>query len=200
MTRLIADGKDEAARAMAERLAALFPGRLYVELARRGNPVEAAAEEGLVDLAYAMDLPLVATNPANFAEPHMHAAHDAMLCIANSTHIDSAERPRSNPEAWVKSAEMMAEIFDDLPEAVRNTLVVAQRCAFAPPQPQADPAEPRRRPRRRGADARRRRAQGPRRAAREVRATSPTKSARSTSTGSNTRSTSSPGWAFPATS
>ncbi len=134
LTRLLADGKDDAARAMAQRLVALFPGRLYVELARRGNAVEAAAEEKLVELAYAMDLPLVATNPSNFGEPHMHAAHDAMLCIANSTHLDSAERPRSNPEAWVKSAEMMAEMFQDLPEAVQNTLVVAQRCAFAPPK------------------------------------------------------------------
>ncbi|MGX7895073.1 DNA polymerase III subunit alpha [Tsuneonella sp. HG222] len=134
VTRLMADGKAEAARAMAERLAGLFPQRLYVEVARRGNPTEDAAEEGLIELAYAMDLPLVATNPANFAEPHMHAAHDAMLCIANSTHIDSAERPRSNPEAWVKSAPMMEELFSDLPEAVANTLVVARRCAFAPPK------------------------------------------------------------------
>nr|WP_166176242.1 DNA polymerase III subunit alpha [Altererythrobacter segetis] len=134
VTRLLAEAKSDRARAVAERLAGLFPGRLYVELARRGNAVEEAAETGLIDLAYAADLPLVATNPANFAEPHMHAAHDAMLCIAHSTHIDSAERPRSNPQAFVKSAPMMAELFADLPEAVENTLVVAQRCAFAPPK------------------------------------------------------------------
>ncbi|MGZ3267648.1 MAG: PHP domain-containing protein, partial [Croceibacterium sp.] len=134
VTRLLAEGKADGARDMAERLAALFPGRLYVELARRGNAVEEAAEAGLVDLAYSTGLPLVATNPANFAEPHMHAAHDAMLCIANSTHIDSAERPRSNEQAFVKSAPMMAEVFADLPEAVENTLVIAQRCAFAPPK------------------------------------------------------------------
>jgi DNA polymerase-3 subunit alpha len=134
VTRLLAEDKADRARDMVERLAGLFPGRLYVELARRGNAVEEAAEAGLVDLAYAADLPLVATNPANYAEPHMHAAHDAMLCIANSTHIDSAERPRSNAQAFVKSAPMMAELFADLPEAVENTLVVAQRCAFAPPK------------------------------------------------------------------
>jgi DNA polymerase-3 subunit alpha len=134
VTRLLAEDKADRAREMVERLAGLFPGRLYVELARRGNAVEEAAEAGLVDLAYAADLPLVATNPANYAEPHMHAAHDAMLCIANSTHIDSAERPRSNAQAFVKSAPMMAELFADLPEAVENTLVVAQRCAFAPPK------------------------------------------------------------------
>ncbi|HYD25810.1 MAG TPA: DNA polymerase III subunit alpha [Croceibacterium sp.] len=134
VARLLADGKAGRARDMLEQLAGLFPERLYVEIARRGDPVEDAAEDALVDLAYALDLPLVATNPANFADPHMHAAHDAMLCIAHSTHLDSAERVRSSPEAFVKSAPMMAELFADLPEATANTLVVAQRCAFAPPK------------------------------------------------------------------
>src|SRR5690606_13151724 len=133
-TRLLADGKAGRARELLERLAGLFSGRLYVEIARRGDPIEDEAEDALVDLAYALDLPLVATNPAMFGEPHMHAAHDAMLCIAHSTHIDSAERARSSPEAFVKSATMMEELFADLPEATANTLVVAQRCAFAPPK------------------------------------------------------------------
>lgn len=134
ITRLLADGKERRAHELAEKLSALFPGRLYVELSRRGNPIEHAAEEGLLDLAYAQDLPLVATNPANFAEAHEHSAHDAMLCIANSSQIDSADRPTSNPEAYVKSATMMEELFADLPEATANTLVIAQRCAFAPPR------------------------------------------------------------------
>jgi len=134
VSRLLAEGKAEEGRDWALRLSGLFPGRLYVEIARTGHPVEEAAEEGLIELAYALDLPLVATNPANFAEPHMHAAHDAMLCIAHSTHIDAHERPRSNPEAWVKPAPGMAEDFADLPEALANTLVVAQRCAVAPPK------------------------------------------------------------------
>jgi DNA polymerase-3 subunit alpha len=134
VARLLADGQPGRARALLEELAALFSARLYVELARRGNPVEEAAEEALVDLAYALDLPLVATNPACFAEPHMHGAHDAMLCIAHSSQLDSEDRPRSSREAFVKSAAMMAELFADLPEATANTLVVAQRCAFAPPR------------------------------------------------------------------
>ena len=134
LARLYADGKADAAEAYCDKLEALFEGRLYIEIARRGEPVEEAAEKALIDLAYARDLPLVATNPASYAEPHFHAAHDALLCIANSTHIDAAERPRSCPQAWVKSAPMMAEMFADLPEALANTLVVAQRCAFAPPK------------------------------------------------------------------
>lgn len=134
LARLLAEGKAEAAHELAVRLADLFPGRLYVEIARRGDAVEEASEEALVELAYARDLPLVATNPAMFAESQFYAAHDAMLCIANSTHIDAPDRPRSSGEAWVKPAAMMAELFEDLPEATANTLVVARRCAYAPPK------------------------------------------------------------------
>lgn len=133
LTRLLAEGQHEAGARLADRLEALFPGRLYIELARHADPVCEQAEEALIELAYTRNLPLVATNPANFAEPHMHKAHDAMLCIANSTQIEAEDRPRSNPQAFVKSASMMDEAFADLPEATANTLVIAQRCAFAPP-------------------------------------------------------------------
>ncbi|MEE4339249.1 DNA polymerase III subunit alpha [Erythrobacter sp.] len=133
LTRLLAEGQDRAAKALCDRLDRLFPGRLYIEIARHGDPVCEAAEEALIDLAYARELPLVATNPANFAEPHMHKAHDAMLCIAHSSQIEAEDRPHSNPQAFVKSDRMMAEIFADLPEATANTLVIAQRCAYAPP-------------------------------------------------------------------
>jgi len=133
LTRLLAEGQADAARALIEKLEMLFPGRLYIELARHGDPVCERAEEPLIDVAYARNLPLVATNPANFAEPHMHKAHDAMLCIANSTYVENEDRPRTNEQAYVKSAHMMRDLFIDLPEAISNTLVVAQRCAYAPP-------------------------------------------------------------------
>ena len=133
LARLLAEEQAEAAAALLARLQRLFPQRLYIELARRGDRVEEAAEAALIDLAYVRDLPLVATNPANFAEAHNHKAHDAMLCIAASTHVEAEDRIRSNPENWVKTYHLMDEAFADLPEAVMNTLVVAQRCAYAPP-------------------------------------------------------------------
>jgi len=134
LARLLGEGREEAAQDLCQRLEGLFPGRLYIEIARRNDPAEDASEDALIDLAYARDLPLVATNPSNFADPGFYPAHDAMLCIANSTHIDAAERPRSSRDAWVKSGPMMAELFADLPEALANTLVVARRCAYAPPK------------------------------------------------------------------
>ncbi len=134
LARLLADEQKTAADDYVEQLEALFGGRLYIELSRRGDPVEKAAEAALVDMAYARALPLVATNPANFVEPQFHPAHDAMLCIAQSAYVESEDRRVSNPEAWLKPAEAMEDAFSDLPEAIRNTLVVAQRCAFMAPK------------------------------------------------------------------
>ncbi len=134
LARLFADGQADKAGIYAARLNALFPDRLYIELSRRGDPVEEAAEARLIDLAYSLDLPLVATNPAQYAEPEFHAAHDAMLCIAGSTYVENNDRKTSSPEAWLKPGSAMDELFADLPEAISNTAVIAQRCAVAAPQ------------------------------------------------------------------
>ncbi|WP_062734061.1 DNA polymerase III subunit alpha [Sphingobium abikonense] len=134
LARLFAEDQPDAALAYAERLEALFPDRLYVEICRRLDPVEGKAEGALLDLAYDRGLPLVATNPTCFTEPHFHEAHDVMLCIADSAYVDTADRRRSSPDAWMKPAAEMRRLFDDLPEALANTLVVAQRCAVAAPK------------------------------------------------------------------
>ncbi|WP_394664269.1 DNA polymerase III subunit alpha [uncultured Sphingomonas sp.] len=133
IARLFAEGQPDRAKAYADRLQAIFGDRLYVELARRDDPIEMAAEQDLIDLAYDRDLPLVATNPCCFTDSGFRDAHDAMLCIANSTYVEMDDRPKSCPEAWLKPAEMMKQLFADLPEAIDNTLVVAQRCAVMAP-------------------------------------------------------------------
>ena len=69
--RLVAEGQTEAAEAMLLALKAAFPGRLYIELQRHGMQEEARSEAGLVDLAYAHDVPLVATNDAYFPRPRI---------------------------------------------------------------------------------------------------------------------------------
>jgi len=134
LARLLADGQNVKAEAYLDRLQELFPGRLYVEIARRHDPVEESAEPALIELAYSRDLPLAATNPAAYADPSFHAAHDAMLCIANSAYVESGERVSSSADAWLKDGAAMTELFADLPEALANTAVIAQRCAVAAPQ------------------------------------------------------------------
>ncbi len=134
LCRLLAEDQPAAAHSYAQALTGLFPNRLYVEISRRLDPVEGASEEALLDLAYQLDLPLVATNPACYAEADFHPAHDAMLCISASAYIDSPDRTKSSPDAWMKPAKEMQRLFEDLPEALANTLVVAQRCAVMAPK------------------------------------------------------------------
>ena len=134
LVRLLADGQRPKAEGYCDRLEALFADRLYLEVSRRGDALEESSEEALIDLAYARDLPIVATNPAAYADPGFHAAHDAMLCIAQSAYVESAERATSSPHAWLKDSAAMAELFADLPEALANTAVIAQRCAVAAPK------------------------------------------------------------------
>jgi DNA polymerase-3 subunit alpha len=134
VARLLAEEQDDAAFAYLDRLQALFPDRLYIELCRRGMETEEKAESALIDLAYERDLPLVATNPACFTDASFHKAHDAMLCIAQSSQVDRDDRVKSSPEAWIKPPSDMRKLFEDLPEAIENTSVVARRCAIAAPK------------------------------------------------------------------
>ena len=133
IARLFHEDQPDRARAYCDRLQTLFPDRLYIEIARRGDAIEEAAEQALIDLAYDRNLPLVATNPCCFSDSGFLDAHDAMLCIAHSTYVESEDRVRSCPDAWLKPAEVMKQLFADLPEAIDNTLVVAQRCAVMAP-------------------------------------------------------------------
>jgi DNA polymerase-3 subunit alpha len=130
--RLLAEGQAEAAEAVLTQLAGLFPNRLYVELMRHGTPEEARTEPGLVELAYRHDLPLVATNDAYFPDREFYEAHDALLCIAETTVVADQERKRLTPHHFFRSAAEMRELFADLPEACDNTLVIARRCSFIP--------------------------------------------------------------------
>jgi len=132
INRLIADGQPHAAEAVLDKLAAWFGDRLYIELQRHGRPNEAAVEEKLIDLAYAKNLPLVATNDVHFGTADMYEAHDALLCIADGTFTHTEDRRRLTPEHRFKSAEEMEQLFSDLPEAIANTLEIARRCAYRP--------------------------------------------------------------------
>ncbi len=130
---LMACGQTDAARMRIEWMAQIFGDRLYVELQRVGAPNEALVEPLLIAAAYALGLPLVATNEAYFAVAEDHDAHDALLCIAEGSYVSVERRRRLTPENRFKPAAEMAALFADLPEALANTLEIAQRCAYRPP-------------------------------------------------------------------
>ncbi|WP_282026044.1 DNA polymerase III subunit alpha [Limimaricola cinnabarinus] len=134
--RLLRQGQRPKAEALMRRLKAAFPDRLYVELQRHpgedGPPeAEKLSERGHVEMAYAMDLPLVATNDVYFPKPEIYEAHDALICIAQGAYVDQQEpRRRLTSQHYFKSPQEMATLFADLPEALENTVEIARRCAF----------------------------------------------------------------------
>jgi DNA polymerase-3 subunit alpha len=135
--KLLQNGQGAKAQALANELSSTFGDRLYVELQRHpgedGSVPEAErlSERGLVEIAYAMGLPLVATNDVYFPKAQMYEAHDALICIAEGSYVDQQEpRRRLTPQHYLKTPAEMAVLFADLPEALENTVEIAQRCAF----------------------------------------------------------------------
>ncbi|WP_238364963.1 DNA polymerase III subunit alpha [Mesobacterium pallidum] len=134
--RLLRAGQRPAAEALMGDLKTIFGDRLYVELQRHpgedGLPeAERLSERGHVEMAYAMDLPLVATNDVYFPDSGMYEAHDALICIAEGAYVDQQTgRRKLTPQHYFKSPQEMATLFADLPEAIENTVEIARRCAF----------------------------------------------------------------------
>jgi DNA polymerase-3 subunit alpha len=135
--RLCRAGHRPKAEALMTKLSQMFPDRLYVELQR--HPTEAGAlpeaerlsERPAIEMAYAMNLPLVATNDVYFPKPDMYEAHDALICIAEGAYVDQqADRRRLTQQHYFKTPAEMTALFADLPEAIENTLEIARRCAY----------------------------------------------------------------------
>ena len=129
---VLADGSVELARERLTALHGVFGDGLYVELQRHGRESERRVENGLLALAYELEIPIVATNQPYFASREDFEAHDALICIAESDYIAADDRRRLTPEHYFKSGAEMEELFSDLPEALGNTVEIARRCAFRP--------------------------------------------------------------------
>ncbi len=136
--RHLKDGNEEAARAAVNWYRERFPGRYYLEVQRHDLPDLEDAYRRLVALAREMDVPLVATNDIHYAKREQADVHDVLLCIQTGKRIHDQDRMRmSDPSYYMRSAEEMAELFSDIPDAVANTLRIAESCEvkidFAPP-------------------------------------------------------------------
>ena len=123
------DGRANLAKQRLERLAAIVPDRLYIELQRHGLPAELAGEPHLLECADRMNLPLVATNDCRFEDPSMSQPHDTLVCIGTGRKISEQDRLRYSVEHYFKKSSQMIELFQDIPEAIENTLVIAKRCS-----------------------------------------------------------------------
>ena len=123
-------GQPDLALANAKRLLHIFGRRgLFVELQRHLLPDEPPLIRGLLDIAARLDLPLVATNNVHYAERQGHRLQDVMVCIRHLASLDEAGAwLRPNSEYYLKPAADMARLFPGHPQALTNTLAIAERC------------------------------------------------------------------------
>jgi DNA polymerase-3 subunit alpha len=127
-------GNTETAETTARAWAQHFPDRLYLEVQRTGHADDDLLVAACADLARHLDLPLVATHPIQFKARDDFRAHDARVCISEGYTLSDTRRPqRFTSEQFFTTQAEMAEKFADLPEALANTVEVAQRCNLTIP-------------------------------------------------------------------
>lgn len=131
--RHLLQGQYDHAVTELNKLKSIFADRLYIEIMRHGLGDEEKIEPQLLELAYAHNVPIVATNDVYYGAPEMYEAHDALMCISAGTYVTESNRRRLTPHHYFKSAPAMEALFADLPEAIENTVVIAKRCYFRSP-------------------------------------------------------------------
>ena len=107
-----------------------FDGNLYIELQRHGIKSQLTAEKNLIDIAYEYDIPLVATNDCFFQNENKFEAHQVLTCIDKGLTISSDKRRVLTKEHYLKDPKKMISLFNDIPEAIENTVLIAKRCSF----------------------------------------------------------------------
>ena len=107
----------------------IFPDKFYLELTRTGRSGEEDFIHASVELSKDFDCPVVATNDVRFLDPDHFEAHESRVCIGLGYVLDDSRRAQTySQEQYLRSADEMAEIFSDIPEAIENTLEIAFRC------------------------------------------------------------------------
>ena len=122
--------QEDLAHNYAQRFLDIFGNRFYIEIQRHGFNEEIKTEPTFLSLARDLNIPIVATNDVCFASDTDYEAADALSCVLGQTKVIDPERARKSSEQFFKSYEQMSEIFSDLPEAIENTVVIANRCGF----------------------------------------------------------------------
>ena len=129
LSRALLNGQQEDVEAIVSHWKTLFPDRFYLELSRTEREDDERYIDLALDVAMNFDLPVVASNDVRFIEQEQFEAHEAKVCINEGRLLDDPRRPRHySAQQYLKTAEEMAELFSDIPEALENTVEIAKRC------------------------------------------------------------------------
>jgi len=128
--RLILAGKQKQATHLAGQFSEIFgKENFYLEMQNNGIAEQDTVNRSIIDLSKDLSLPLVATNDVHYLNKTDATAHDALLCIQTQTTIADPERLKfSTNEFYFKTANEMKQLFKEVPEAITNTVAIAEKC------------------------------------------------------------------------
>jgi len=126
---VMADQLEQAQAVAGELREAFGKGNFYFELMDHGLEEQKKVNKSLIKMGKDLDVPLVATNDFHYLQSTHSSAHEALLCIQTQTMLDDPNRMRmSTNEFYFKTAEEMSKVFQEVPEAIKNTINIAQKC------------------------------------------------------------------------
>ncbi len=127
--RIVAGDPSGARRVAGEYSEIMGHDNFYLEIQDHGIPEQKTVVEGMLSLGQDLNLPLVATNDVHYLEKEHAAAHEALLCLQTQTVLSNPKRMRyASPEFYMKTAAEMQALFGEIPDALSNTLRIAERC------------------------------------------------------------------------
>ena len=120
---------EEARKAALEYLDIFGEDNFFLEIMENGIPEQKIANEGLISLSKELSIPLIATNDCHYLNVDHAEAHNVLLCIQTGKTIEDKDRMSlSTDQFYVRSPEEMQNLFKSTPEAIENTLKIAERC------------------------------------------------------------------------
>lgn len=128
-SHIVRGNMEEARRAAREYLEIFGEDNFYLEIMENGIPEQKTANEGLIELGRELSIPLIATNDCHYLNADHAEAHNILLCIQTGKTIEDGDRmSMTSDQFYVKSPDEMADLFATVPEAVSNTVEIAERC------------------------------------------------------------------------
>ena len=122
-------GTQEEAEESALWYKNLFGEDYYIEIQNNGIREQVLANQKLIQLARKLDIPLVATNDAHYLKKEDSYNHEVLLCIQTGKKMSDEDRMRfDTDELYVKSPQEMSEYFSNFPDAIENTVKIAEKC------------------------------------------------------------------------
>lgn len=125
---LLNDQHEKAEEALLALKDIFGDDNIFVELQDHGMEEQKKCLPELVRIARKTNTPILATNDVHFLRKEDHDMHDVLICIGTNEKLASPKRMRYSTEVYLKSPEEMREVFRDYPDAVENTLKIAERC------------------------------------------------------------------------